>query len=472
MQFRAALPVCFFALSTVSGQPAPDSFRTRFEEIKRHATRKQLYAFLYTLPKGGDLHNHSELSTFAESVFEFATDPRRLQGNEYFTRVKISPCSGDRQPPLLFENVQRSTYRGLPDCVRSDFAPLATLSPALREQWISAMKLDQPGEGRNEFFEAIVIRLRELARDPYLKPDFLVENMKRFGAEGLRYLETQANPTSFQDLEGHPIDPEAAVQRYRDRLAQPDAKATGVAVRMQTVVLRFIPEAERRLEQAYAFVSGHRDLWVGINMAGREDNTKGSPLRFLETFRRMRRTYSDIPLSIHGGEQDSPGHQVRDTLLLGASRIGHGINLISDPETMLLMRNSRYLVEINLVSNRLLEYTPDVAAHPFPEYLRTGIPVCLNTDDRGVWDSNMTDEYFTAVTSFNLTWDELVQLGRNSLTYSFAEPALKQKMSRDYEQALSDFEKKYGRPDWAHALAQVHPELSGYARRMLKLEAK
>ncbi|MEJ1972057.1 MAG: hypothetical protein WDM96_06160 [Lacunisphaera sp.] len=61
------------------------------------------------------------------------------------------------------------------------------------------------------------------------------------------------------------------------------------------------------------------------------------------------------------------------------------------------------LVEINLISNRLLEYTPDLAKHPFPEYLRTGIPVCLNTDDRGMWDSNLTDEYYTAVTTFNLS---------------------------------------------------------------------
>ena len=448
------------------------TFGARFNDIKHHATREQLYAFLFALPKGGDLHNHSELSVPAETWYLAATDAARLHGNEYFTRVKISPCAGDRQPPLLFETIQRSTYRKLPDCMRGDYAPLAGLSRALREQWISALIIDRPGEGRNEFFEAIAPRLHDLPRDPYLKPDVLVENMKRFGAEGVRYLETQANASSFQDEEGRPIDPETGAELYRKRLAQPDAKAAGVAVRMLALVLRFSPGAEQNLERAYAFVAAHRDLWVGINMAGREDNGKGYALRFLDTFRRMRRTYSDIPLSIHAGEQDAPGHQVRDTLLLGATRIGHGVNLISDPDTMLLMRNGHYLVEINLVSNRLLEYTPDISTHPFPEYLRTGIPVCLNTDDRGSWDSNMTDEYFTAVTAFNLSWQELVQLGRNSLEYSFAEPALKQRLLRDYERDVEDFEKQYDTPDWAHRLEQVRPQRSGYARRMLKLEAK
>ena len=54
-------------------------------------------------------------------------------------------------------------------------------------------------------------------------------------------------------------------------------------------------------------------------------------------------------------------------------------------------------MEINLISNLLLEYVSDYDAHPFPEYLRTGIPVALSTDDRGMWDSTMTDEFFVAV---------------------------------------------------------------------------
>src|SRR5207244_11951616 len=130
---------------------------------------------------------------------------------------------------------------------------------------------------------------------------------------------------------------EEAFRIFEDRLRQPDVAATGVALRFQGVVIRFTPDAEQRLEAMYGWVAGHRDRWVGINMAGREDNDKGYALRFLETYRKMRRTYSDIPLSIHAGEKDSPGHEVRDTLLLGATRIGHGVNLISDPDTMLFM---------------------------------------------------------------------------------------------------------------------------------------
>jgi adenosine deaminase CECR1 len=290
----------------------------------------------------------------------------------------------------------------------------------------------------------------------------MVENMRLFGLEGVRYIEVQAGAAGFVDATGKPISPEDANRIITDRLRQRDALATGVTVRFQAVILRFAPNAEQRLEAAYAWVAAHREQWVGINMAGREDNDKGYALRFLSTYRKMRRTYSDIPLSIHAGEKDSPGHEVRDTLLLGATRIGHGVNLITDPDTMLLMRNNHYLVEINLVSNRLLEYVPDTSQHPFPEYLRFGIPVCLNTDDRGSWDSNMTDEYYTAVTNFNLTWKEIVELGRNSLTYSFAEAPLREKMLRDYESAVARFENRYDAVSWQVAMEQVKPLVSGY----------
>ncbi len=95
-----------------------------------------------------------------------------------------------------------------------------------------------------------------------------------------------------------------------------------MTVRFQAVVLRFTPTAEQGVEDAYAFVDRHRDLWVGINMAGREDNEKGYPGRFLSVYRKMMGKYPAISLSIHAGESDEPIHHVRDTLFLGALRSG------------------------------------------------------------------------------------------------------------------------------------------------------
>jgi adenosine deaminase CECR1 len=224
--------------------------------------------------------------------------------------------------------------------------------------------------------------------------------------------------------------------------------------------------AEDHLRAAYAFVSTHPEF-VGVNMVGREDNDKGYPLRFLATFRELRHSYSGVRLSIHAGEVDEPNRHVRDTLLLGADRIGHGVNLITDPDTMLLMRHGSYLVEINLISNLLLNYVESYNEHPFPEYLRTGIPVALSTDDRGMWDSTLTDEFFVAVREFNLTWTELVVLSQNSLSYSFVEEPVKQTLVNTLNKRLNRFERRFKTHAGAPRLAQPipTPEYRGFLCR-------
>ena len=229
-------------------------------------------------------------------------------------------------------------------------------------------------------------------------------------------------------------------------------------------VARFLPDAEQRLRDLYAITDRYRDLYVGINMVGREDNEKGYPLRFLPVLRELRRKYPGINLSIHAGESDEPNYHVRDTLLLGAQRIGHGVNLITDPQTMVLMRNGPYLVEINLISNLLLEYVSDYSQHPFPEYLRVGIPVALSTDDRGMWDSNMSDEFYVAVREFNLSWEEIVKLGRNSLYYSFLDEPTKQRLLANYDKSVAAFAEGFKRKGWG-ALSSAQPVSYGFLCR-------
>ena len=449
------------SLCTAYAAP-PATFDQRFEEIKKSATPRELYALLFDLPKGGDLHNHGGLASLAETWLQVAVKDQR---NRFYTLTKFGNCPGDNDALPRFYTIQRSTWEKLPGCYKAQYEAMNDLTPAQRDGWVSALRIDQPGEGRNEFFELIVKRFGELSSDPYVAADVMVENMRQFGREKVRYIESQLVPASYLDRAGNRVPPDEVARIYAERMNAADAKATGVDIRFQDVVIRFLPGAEKSVEEAYAFVDAHRDWWVGINMAGREDNEKGYPLRFLETYRKMRQTYSGIGLSIHGGEVDLPGRQVHDTLLLGATRIGHGLNLITDPDTMLLMRDRKALVEINLVSNRVLEYFPDLTKHPFPEYLRTGIPVCLNTDDRGSWDSNMTDEYYTAVTTFRLTWAEIVEMGKNSLEFAFADDALKQKMLRAYSGDVAAFENKYSQADWKTKLAAVKPVSSGYSGR-------
>lgn len=434
-----------------------------FEKLKATATPEQLYRFLYALPKGGDLHNHLTGAGLSEWWWNAAL-AQQANGYVYYTKVRIDNCIaygsvneyGFAPYLMLFRTLQASSYQQLDACQKGEYKRLQDLSEAEKQGWLDSIRLNESYEGRNEFFGRHWERLNELWRNPYVVADILLRNMQAFGKENLVYLETQEGPGGELKADGSTFTADETVAIYRKRLESADAKATGVTVRFQSSILRFLPSAEQNLRELYAFTDQHRDLWVGVNMVGREDDDKGYPLRFLPTLRELRKQYPDIHLSIHAGEVDEPNHHVRDTLLLGAERIGHGVNLISDPDTMLLMRNGPYMVEINLISNLLLEYVKTFQQHPFPEYLRTGIPVALSTDDRGMWDSNMTDEYFVAVREFNLSWEEMVQIGRNSLQYSFVEAPVKQKLLKDYDARVERFAAQFQKGGWA-ALKDVRP---------------
>ena len=97
-----------FCVAAWNGFAAAGSFEQQFETITKTATREQLYALLWNLPKGGDLHNHFGLANMAEQSYDAATDKKRTNGNEFYTRTRIDFCLDSTEPLLRFRVIQRS----------------------------------------------------------------------------------------------------------------------------------------------------------------------------------------------------------------------------------------------------------------------------------------------------------------------------------------------------------------------------
>ncbi len=450
-----------------------------FETLKDNASDRELHRFLYAMPKGGDLHNHLTGAIHPEWFHELALAAED-QGYTYYAKTKINNCRfgsnefGPNAYLLMFRTLQQSMVDALPECEQGEYTALKDLTAEQLQAWQNSQRLDKPHEGRSEFFEAHWARISAMVVNPYLIAEAIYYNMRSFGAEGMLYLETQVPVSGYIKPDGSAYDPLEVLEIFRSRLQQADAKATGVTVRFQLSILRFLPTAEDDLRRMYKFVAEHPEF-VGVNAVGREDNDKGYPLRFLKTLRELRREYSGVRLSIHAGEVDEPNQHVKDTLLLGADRIGHGVNLITDPDTMVLMRHGPYMVEINLISNLLLEYISDYKDHPFPEYLRVGIPVALSTDDRGMWDSTLTDEFFVAVKEFDLSWSEIRELSNNSIAYSFVEQDQKQELLGKLNKRLDAFEKQFRPPLTARqgfGRLKKQPEYRGFLCRQYNLCAE
>ena len=452
-------------LAIVGGAPAVVA-GDWFEGFKEEATDAALHRFLYAMPKGGDLHLHLTGSAFPEWLYDIALT-EAAEGVAYYVKTWISNCeveADQTEAYFLFHRVlDQHRLAGLSECERGEYQALSALDAEARAAWMNSVRLDAVHEGRDEFFERHWQRLGDLLRNPHLVAEVLYRNMQAFADEGVAYIEPQVPVFGFVNRSGAPLGPEEVLALYRQRLARADAEATGVTVRFQLSALRFHADAEQTVRRIYQLASEQADI-VAVNLVGREDRDGGHPLRFLETFRDLRRTYPGVRLSIHAGESARPDSHVRDTLLLGAERIGHGLNLIQDAQILLGFRHGPYLVEVNLISNLLLGYVDGFDAHPFPEYLRTGVPVALSTDDRGMWDSTLTDEFFVAVREYGLTWAELRALGRNSLAFSFLDEGTKSRLLSEYERRMDRFAEDFQRRGMA-LLDDVQPLRRGFVCR-------
>jgi adenosine deaminase CECR1 len=315
--------------------------------------------------------------------------------------------------------------------------------------------------------------LGDLLRDPNITAEMIVHAMLFASAEHVYYIEGMVGSNYMLDEKGEMVPEDRTIAIFRERLGRPDAVGSKVTIRFISSVLRFSDYAEKGIEAAYNTAAKYPDLYVGVNIVGSEQDDRGSPTRFLNVFRKMQRIHPGVGITLHAGEgiPTNENKHVMECLVLGATRIGHAVNLISDPDTLVLMRTGKFMIESCMVSNELVEYTPDISQHPFPIYLRLGIPVCLNTDDRGICDSSMTDEYFIATKHFNLSWDEMLQMAQTSIKFSFLPESEKARLLNDYQEHIQAFTAKYLGDDWQAAVKELHPNVTGYARRRLSIAA-
>ncbi len=83
------------------------------------------------------------------------------------------------------------------------------------------------------------------------------------------------------------------------------------------------------------------------------------------------------------------------------------------------------VLEVCPTSNVCTKAVDDLASHPFPVLREAGVRLTLNTDDPGMFDTDLNNEYRIAHEVFGLDAAELTELARESVRASFASDASK-----------------------------------------------
>jgi adenosine deaminase len=136
---------------------------------------------------------------------------------------------------------------------------------------------------------------------------------------------------------------------------------------------------------------------VGFDLAGAE---KGNPAKdHREAFYEIRS--NNVSSTIHAGEDFGPPSIHQALHYCGAHRIGHGTRLCEDGALMAYVNDHRIPLEMCLTSNVQTGATT-LREHPFRLYFDSGLRVTLNTDNRLVSDTTMTNELDLACRTFLL----------------------------------------------------------------------
>jgi len=126
----------------------------------------------------------------------------------------------------------------------------------------------------------------------------------------------------------------------------------------------------------------------------------------------------DMACTCHAGE-GAGGESVREAVhACGAHRIGHGTRLFEDASLLDYVNDHRIPIEICITSNvqtRVATY----GDHPVRRYFDAGLNVVLNTDNRLMSGTTLTDEYVHAATHLGFAARELGRMALNGFESAF-----------------------------------------------------
>src|ERR1700686_78707 len=165
---------------------------------------------------------------------------------------------------------------------------------------------------------------------------------------------------------------------------------------------------------------------VGFDLAGEEGGYP--PKKHVDAFHFIQR--ENFNITIHAGEGYGKESIWQAIQYCGAHRIGHGTRLIDDiavvdgravklGDLAQYVLDKRIPLEICLLSNVHTGATPSLAEHPFKILYEEKFRVTLNTDNRLMSSTSMTQEFEAAADTFGLSMDDFEKITINAMKSAF-----------------------------------------------------
>ncbi|MDH6247633.1 adenosine deaminase [Mycobacterium sp. OTB74] len=253
------------------------------------------------------------------------------------------------------------------------------------------------------------------------------EAVEDLAADNVVYAEVRFAP-ELHIAEGLSLDEvvEAVLAGFADGEKAVGAHGRGhgpITVRCLVTAMRHAARSREIAELAIRF----RDQGVvGFDIAGAEAGYP--PTRHLDAFEYMRN--NNARFTIHAGEAFGLPSIHEAIAFCGADRLGHGVRIVDDIETDAsgathlgrvanIVRDKRIPLEMCPSSNVQTGAAPSIAEHPFDRLARLRFRVTVNTDNRLMSDTTMTQEMALLVEQFGYGWTDLQRFTINAIKSAF-----------------------------------------------------
>ncbi|XP_051167914.1 adenosine deaminase 2-like isoform X2 [Leptopilina boulardi] len=393
--------------------------RSNFMKVKEKIEKSQVFKIIQKLPKGGLLHAHDVGTVSQKYVLENVT---------YLPNLYICDISGKLQ--LQFFNIPDNSceWKLLSD-VRND----AESEKKINNQILHHMSMltDNPNEIYPDGYKAwtkfqnLFYFLGSFMRYKPVFSDYYYQLLKENYDDKILYVELRVSLPKLYDLNGHIYTPKEVIvimKNVVDRFIKDHPDFVGVKV---------IYSKQRRLTESQMdnFLNTFKEIKnafpsfvAGLDLVGHED--KGTPLSNFAN--QILSLGEDKATFFHAGETDwngfSTDENLIDAILLNTKRIGHGFALPKHPKLMELVKKKNIAIEVNPISNQILNLVSDLRNHPASILFAENYPVVICSDDPGLWGAKGLSydfyEAFMGIMSRNSDLRALKRLALNSIKYS------------------------------------------------------
>ena len=233
--------------------------------------------------------------------------------------------------------------------------------------------------------------------------------MEESHAENVRYLEVRCSPGNYCKTGLLTIN--QAMDCLLDEARGFMSRHTSFKINFIIMATRHKSQAELTAHVAAAvlYSKARQDTGprvVGFDLAGQEE--EHDPALFQNDFMPLHHHFLNI--TIHAGEMADEDKIWQAIYLLHGKRIGHGLQLKSNTKMMGFVRDYGLALEMcpssNFQTNTFPLFpipTPTTAnapadIYPLQTYLDFGIEATINTDNRFISDTTMSQEYWQAAT--------------------------------------------------------------------------